>query len=384
MTNITQITPKRHKSKNNDLERIYVLDVLRGLTLFGILVIHSFNDFTTIREESMDASLLSPQDRILDIAISNLFSKVLYSIFSFLFGLSFAIQMNSAISKGQSFSGRFLWRLTVLLMIGYVHSLFFPRDILQLYALLGMALILVKDLSPSRLLWLSLILFGLSIGISFFNADIEKEVVHLASKTREFIVVQFLGLSKLDYLVLSGRLFTVFSLFILGLYAGKRGLFNKNPENSVFFTKLMYWSFGTTLVVGGIYLYLKHTFEVPGKYVEAVFSIERMTQSIFYVSLLVYLYRFKILKRFFDMLIPVGKMGLTVYVTQSFFLIWLYAKDPAEILDFGLVGVMAVTTGFFLIQLTFAWVWMSIFRFGPLEWLWRSATFLQVIPILRR
>ena len=69
-----------------------------------------------------------------------------FGIFSFMFGLSFALQMQLAEQRqqrtGADFRPRFAWRLFILFAIGCVHGLAYRGDILSVYAVLGIPLML--------------------------------------------------------------------------------------------------------------------------------------------------------------------------------------------------------------------------------------------------
>jgi uncharacterized protein len=76
-----------------------------------------------------------------------------------------------------------------------------------------------------------------------------------------------------------------------------------------------------------------------------------------------------------------GRMGLSIYVSQSLFLVYYYSLDPALIRSLGLLGALSATIGYFIVQTAFAWGWLSVFRYGPLEWVWRSTAYLKVVPL---
>ena len=119
-------------------DRIEVVDVLRAYALFGIIITHSVTGFLAGQMPSPDFMLFSPLDRVVAQLEHLLTFGKFFTIFSFLFGLSFAIQMSNATQKGVGFSGRFTWRLLVLALIALVHGAFFTGDILIIYALLGL------------------------------------------------------------------------------------------------------------------------------------------------------------------------------------------------------------------------------------------------------
>src|SRR5690606_32754930 len=119
------------------------------------------------------------------------------------------------------FNRKFIWRLIILLLIGYIHSLFFERDILQLYALLGLLLVLCAKLKNKTLLLLSSLLFTFSIVIILVNAELSTVIVSIGESARNSEFLRLLGLYKFDSQFLSGRLFSTASLFLLGLYVGR-------------------------------------------------------------------------------------------------------------------------------------------------------------------
>src|SRR5688572_8924482 len=139
-------------------ERIAVVDVLRAFALFGIIITHSVDGFLAGQPPVPDFMLFGPLDRVVD-KFEHLFTfGKFYTIFSFLFGLSFAIQLRNATQKGTGFSGRFAWRLAVLAMIAIVHGAFFAGDILIIYALLGLLLIPFRKVKTKTLLIVGLLL----------------------------------------------------------------------------------------------------------------------------------------------------------------------------------------------------------------------------------
>ena len=89
----------------------------------------------------MDAVRLGVADYVVDGFIMLFLRGKFFALFSFLFGLSFFIQMDRASEKGLDFRAKFLWRLALLFIIGYLHHLFYSGDILTIYAVLGVFLI---------------------------------------------------------------------------------------------------------------------------------------------------------------------------------------------------------------------------------------------------
>lgn len=76
------------------------------------------------------SEILKSLDKGINEVVYFLFAGKAYALFAFLFGLSFFIQMKRQAEKGIDFKGRFLWRLIVLGVIGWFHSLIYSGDIL--------------------------------------------------------------------------------------------------------------------------------------------------------------------------------------------------------------------------------------------------------------
>lgn len=100
-------------------ERITVIDALRGIALIGICLTHAMQYFGGYPSSPVvEPSWLETIDVWAGRVVSYLLVAKFYIIFSFLFGLSFFIQMDRASERGVDFRPRFLWRLTLLLVIG--------------------------------------------------------------------------------------------------------------------------------------------------------------------------------------------------------------------------------------------------------------------------
>jgi len=161
-------------------KRIEVIDALRGFSLAGIVIVHFVENFigAAVPINVLEGLHLGPLDYAVDVFIGIFLRGKFFALFSFLFGLSFFIQMKNAEEKGKNFSIRFLWRLVILLVIGALHHMFYRGDILTIYALLGIFLIPFYKLNNkwvlgiTALLFLGLgrfIVFGITNGVYIFS-----------------------------------------------------------------------------------------------------------------------------------------------------------------------------------------------------------------------
>ena len=114
------------------------------------------------------------------------------------------------------------------------------------------------------------------------------------------------------------------------------------------------------------------------------FTVQQISLSAFYVAVVTLLYWRQPARGLLPALAPMGRMGLTTYLTQSVFGVVLFYG-----LGFGLLGKLgaaaAVGAGiaFYVLQVLLAQAWMSRFRLGPVEWLWRSLTYFKLQPLSR-
>lgn len=144
------------KQRNNDV------DIIRMIALVGICVVNV--PFMALPPETM---LITPDnwyDKLGAFAVEGLFQLKFFLLFSFIFGWGMAIQAQSAERAGQNFARRYFRRMLGLAIIGIAHAfLVFNGDILLIYALLGVLLWLIKDLSPSALIRFAAAMIPLSL-----------------------------------------------------------------------------------------------------------------------------------------------------------------------------------------------------------------------------
>jgi uncharacterized protein len=392
-------------------DRIEVVDVLRAYALFGILITHSITGFLAGQPPTPDYMTFGELDRLV-LALDHLFVfGKFYTIFSFLFGLSFAIQLQNATRKGVGFSGRFAWRLTVLAFIGLAHGAFFAGDILIVYAILGLLLIPFRNTKTRTLLIVGLILAlnvpGLLLGAvvlalpspepaqvqanaamqaQFLQASIEAYAIKQSGSLAELARVNFTGgmFGKLVFLIFTGRLWMTFGLFLLGMCAGRLEIFRDSDASGRFFRKLL-WPAGAVALVTTLAEWrypVGEQMQSAGDLAKWFsFTIQQVSLSAFYMAGITLLYWRQSLHGILHALAPVGRMGLTTYLSQTAFGVLLFYG-----IGFGLLGhigaaaAAGASIAFFALQILFARLWSKGFRMGPVEWLWRSLTYFTVHP----
>ena len=393
-------------------QRIQIIDALRGFSLAGIVIVHMVENYigAPAPEVFNDAVHQGMPDYIVDGFIGFLLRGKFFALFSFLFGLSFFIQMDNAAQKNEYFGGRFLWRLILLLVIGYVHSLFYAGDILTIYAMLGVLLIPFYKIKSKWVLGCAALLFlGLGRYIVFYFTQggnmfgnlnpmgDDPNVLKYYTVLKEGSLIDVFSangyyshLNKLDFQYgIFGRGYLTFGFFLLGLYVGRIGFFKKYKESKTLVKRTWIWSLVLFLISGAL---MAVTFGSMGENISfdnwvamlglTAFDLNNVAMTFILISVFVILYKRAKPQKWLSKFAPYGRMALTNYVFQSIvgtFLLFGWGLgligELRNIYTFGLAILMVI------IQMVLSKWWLKKFQYGPLEWLWRSATFLKIFPM---
>lgn len=391
-------------------DRIYAIDALRGFALWGIISVHVTEQFLGGYPPPgmADYAIHAPLDVWFKLLNKTIFLSKFFTIFSLLFGLSFFIQMDRAARRGQAFSGRFAWRLFLLFAIGMGHNLFFRGDILTVYAVLGFLLIPFYRAPSKILVGVALaIVAGLPryilLGAKLLFIPPEsaaEQAAFEAFNTHYFQIAKYGSLWEVFQLNVwkgwllkmefqfdvFGRGYLTFALFLLGLWLGRLRFFEGLEHRK----KQLRWLFMGSVLLAGLSepLRMKLLEQFNERSLRtaiglSVQDVHNLAFSAAFVFGFLLLMLQKIPQKVLSLLIPYGRMALTNYVTQSVLGTCLFFGWGLGLLgDIGVALALLIGQGIFLIQVGFSHLWLRYFRYGPLEWLWRSGTYLrwQVLP----
>jgi uncharacterized protein len=392
-------------------QRIEIIDVLRGFTLLGIIIVHFAEQYYAGMHPESHPNFTSKflGDDIMMGFIGIFISGKFFMIFSFLFGLSFFLQLSKSDSSIK-FVGKFFWRLLILLAIGFVHHLHYRGDILTIYAMLGVGLLLCYKLPDKFLLIVALVLTinlpsvvvrgGQALNPPpqtenqnpFAGNNDDNEKYYTTVKEGSYIEIVQANFHELEFKyrfqVDSGRIYITMGLFLLGLYAGRKRIFENWRENLPLFKKFLKRSLWTIL---GLILFAAAFFGgaelMKIKIPEAiqwmagglVFDAFNLALATIYVATIVLLFQKEKWKTRLMQFYAVGRMGLTTYLMQTFFGVLLFFGIGFGLLgEIGALASVGIGLVIFMGQIYFSKWWLARFRFGPVEWLWRSATYLKV------
>ena len=401
MTHTQTITPKK---------RINSIDALRGFALIGIMLLHCMERFDLTLAPVVESPFWQAIDTAVYDSLYFLFSGKSYAMFSLLFGLSFFMQMESQAAKGVDFRGRFLWRLALLFLFGYINGLVYMGEFFMVYAVLGVFLIPLYKVPTRWLLVLCVLLFlqipAVISFVSLLSDNVANEPTAAAAymdRLFERAADVFINGSLMDVLSFntfdgqSAKCLWVFNnfrylqllgLFIAGMLIGRQGI-HKSEEKMVKYSHLFLPYCLAFWAVFYAVAFLLPVWGVDG------FAL-RVGQTLFKTygnlgQMMVYFCGFTLLyyrykgQKVLDRIAPVGRMSVTNYMAQSIVGVSLfYGFGGNFAVEFNDLQSFLLGAAFCVIQIAYSNWWIKRFYYGPMEWLWRSLTWFQVVPLSRR
>jgi len=394
-------------------ERIVFLDVLRGLALAGI-VVANIRGFGSPMEAYNRPRLLwnSPADQAANFLLETLVTGKFLTIFSILFGLGFAIQVDRARERGARFVRLYLRRMAILALFGAAHVLLlWWGDILLSYAVAGALLLLFRNRNQESLIRWSLALYWLPValflGLTMLSAlepmaTAPEAPGRLAGAMRHATAVYRSadGMAIFHQRIEDWRAFNasfpvvlprILGLFLFGFWLWREGVVQRPAAYAGRLRRWLPW-FLTVGLVGNLvsaavnYVYQPDLAQ-PGPaaavlWVAASAGVPALSLAIGSAVLLAGLRPGW--RRFLEPFSYVGRTALTNYILQSVIGTWIFYG-----LGLGYFGTVSplegvgLAIGIYLIQVWASGLWLRWFRFGPLEWLWRTLTYGRWQPLLR-
>jgi uncharacterized protein len=388
-------------------ERIEVLDVMRGFAILGILIgnMQWFAGYGMMPPAV--AAIGTTADHVVHFLVHFFVEGKFYSIFSFLFGFGFALQIAKAEERGDEKASFFKRRMFWLLIIGFAHGFFiWAGDILSVYALSGFILILFRRKSNRSIIkwvvgfWLApvvvyILLYVLMLLYAppevFLQGDAAKQFAGWNKAAAEVAGGSYWQIFT-DYNLkyIAGRYIGLFAemrwtkllaMFLLGFYAYRRQIFHNLSPNRPFIKRVFIYCliFG---VAGNLVLsytlmqappFPPTVWGVPGT---IAYVVGVPTLALAYIAAIALLWQKAVWRRILQILAPVGQMALTNYIMQSVICVFLFYGY-----GFGLYGTFyaakatLTALAIFLFQIIFSAIWLKFFTHGPLEWIWRQLTY---------
>ncbi|MDE5055303.1 DUF418 domain-containing protein [Niallia taxi] len=367
------------------LERIHSIDVIRGFAILGIAFANILPLSTPILYDSFPSSFwTSHHDRIVEKLLFIFAEGNFYSLFAMLFGFSFMVFMDRAAAKGNNPYSLFSKRQIILLGIGILHAFFiWYGDILIVYAIFGFLLLPLYK-APKRIISIIIVIVLLPnffilynlIGYNYdpsdyldYNYIISVIMNYRSGGTLSFLQNFYDWLNtyqpdNLPYLYIS-----IFPMFLIGVLVAK----SKSILMKV--TKKHYIFWGVFGLIGITIKLLPVLKPNSLLYLQAAESIGNPLMSLFYgLSILLIMHKFKVS---LTLIGNIGRTSMSNYLLQNIigFVIFkgfhLYGTLPPS----KLIIISCIVA---LFQIWLSYIWLLLFKQGPIELLWRKITYLKI------
>lgn len=382
-------------SGSKDKGRLHVVDAVRALALFGVLVMNlrDMSGLNFLTAEAL-ASLQGPVDEAVDFLLHVVFDEKFLSSFSFLFGLSFYLLLERK-SDQPGFLAMYFRRLLALAGFGLINIAFlYWADILLVYAVFGTTLVLMVRLPQWLLLSLSAaFLFGAPVVLAMLGAvrggeiqtSTELDALQTFSHPAYWPDVAQ-GLSLYFGLGASGNLIelwdhtNVYGMLLLGLWAGRAQIPHRVEEN-----RTLLRSVASICLPVGLLLSVLWEVMPNGNPLTTVMRIGAPILAVGYMSLAALLLSRPGAQSMRTWLASSGRLALTNYLAYGLVgQVLFYGWGLGWIGNLGSTEILLLAVAIYTVALVLSRLWLKPFKMGPMEWVWRCLTNLRLSPLRRK
>jgi uncharacterized protein len=389
-------------------DRLISIDALRGVAVLGILMMN-IQAFAMIPEAyqnplaHMDMTGLNA-----DVwAISHTFFNMKFiTIFSALFGAGIILMVGEDGTTGVHYR-RMIW----LLIIGLIHAyVFWFGDILVPYAVFGMLAVMARKWSVPGLLTLGLSLIALAgilmvgslAALQLVPADMDMDEMGFSRSPEELAAwVDAYSASFASHIPgnammaimsqIGGMIFfggRIIGVMFVGMALFKTGFFSASWSSARYLiTALLALTIGLGISSWGTQDLIASNFDLTQMWRgEGANYLGSLFAALGYAATVMLICKAGVFGWIVHVFAATGRMAFTNYLAHTLIMTFIFVGAPG----LGLIGtvervdqaklVMAV----WVVQLIWSPLWLSQFRFGPLEWVWRSLTYGRFQPLRKR
>jgi uncharacterized protein len=442
--NVAVVTPTKTKSPKSPeielkptsaLERVNSLDIIRGIAVLGILTMNIVGFGLAFAYDDPTIAGGSEGWNYIVWAFNELFFEgTMRGLFTILFGVGFMIFVSRGVSKGAGlitadyYYRRMLW----LMIFGLFHAYFllWHGEILFTYAICGMTLFAFRTVKPKYLLILGFLVIMIGTARFYYDHQTHLKVRNFGMQA-EKLAQQNIQLSdeqnyylnewndqkskrriieqENEILQESGYLTILKHNFPRTMRNQTINLYKYNVWDSLSFilfgiaffswrifhagrTRKFYlrmiiigYAVGLAINFYELNLITSNNFETLAfSKAKLTYHFGRLAMTMGHIGLIVLFIKSGILKWLQNSLSSVGKMAFTNYLVQTIICGFIFLG-----IGFGLFGKLQryelyfIVFGIWIIQLIYSPLWLKYFRYGPIEWLWRSLTYSKIQPIMK-
>lgn len=415
-------------------ERLAALDFLRGVAIFGILMVNMafFALPFMAAAYPTDKTDWPPGEWAAYLFVKILFEFKFISTFSLLFGAGLIMQMIRAQAAGAGFRGRYFRRIALLAGFGLVHGfLLWYGDILLIYAVIGSALYLFRNLKPRTLLTIAaaMVLFAAVMSAGFMGLEMAivaaessetgveapADPVALEGQLRGFEAMAasnwdpgheswqegemlayregpfadafaFRSVTFMMALIFTvvGFGWHIFAMFLVGAAMMKVGFFARERREWQGRLAAIALPLGLGIESASALIFARGPAAIGVDDMVAGFLHEfgAATLCLGYVGLGAWLVNSPGATGWSALFRAVGRMALTTYLLSTIVTTCLmYHWGLGWFGQVSRVEMVLLTAAIYLGLVVFSVTWLRLFRFGPFEWVWRSVTYGRLQPL---
>lgn len=395
-------------------DRINSLDVLRGFAVLGILVMN-IQTFAMPSAAYLNPTVwgsLSGVDGVVWYLSHLLTDQKMMALFSMLFGAGIVLFTDRATAQGQSASAYHYRRNFWLLLFGAAHAyLMWYGDVLFLYAICAFALYPLRNWRPRRLIILGLIFLLISSLVYLMTA------LSLPSMPEEMLVGEILSswnpsaiqlaeevaayqgswsqqmshrlpatLEMHSFVLLIWGFWRAAGMMLLGMALYKLGILSARADNRV------YWRFlaagvliGLPTIMIGIQWNFANGWEPTSMFLGSQFNYwASVLVSMAWMAGLILVLKHNSTAWLTQRLAAVGRMAFSNYIMHTVICGFIfYGHGLGQFAQIDRSGQITIVFAIWILQMVVSPIWLQHFRFGPLEWLWRSLTYWRLQPFAR-
>jgi len=426
----------------SDAQRLRLIDALRGVALLGILLMNIpgfamaqyFSE--SYRSDPSNVNFWVSQ------VIGVLFEGKMRALFGMIFGAGVLLFVLKKEQTGKSVTGLFYRRMMWLVLFGLIHAhlILWMGDILYLYGICGMLVYLLRNVNPKYLVLgvplVAVLDFGMNTAfyqyarahrIDYLEAQAAADAGATLSDEEKKAIDDWRDLEKnfipnreeaeentrkmkSDYasvgavvrkqavmfeVLLPLTIWDSLALMLLGLALYRWGFLSGQWSNRSYWKVILIgYGIGLPLSIYSHYYGFLHSpnreavlqrlVEIPIPWVGLIYPFQRILLVMAHVAAIILLYKSGFLQGLFRRLEAVGQMAFTNYIMHSVICSLIFfgygLNYYAELQYYELYFVVL---GIWILQLVVSPLWLKYFRYGPLEWLWRSLTYWRRQPFRR-
>ncbi len=367
-----------------DSARITSLDLIRGVAVLGILLMNAVSfKFDTAPYFNLSAG---GSETLLDWTVGILgeifIDQKFMGLFSLLFGAGMILFIDRAAARGRRAVLLNMWRNALLLLIGALHYMLWDGDVLMVYAISSVFLVALRNLPNKVLISIGVVVFALSVGCALlaqYIADTTGTSLAGIWTPGEINTEDSIGIP-----ILFGYFLRGLGLILIGAGLYRTGFMNGGmPAETYRKMAIIGLAVGLPFAALGVVITAMSGYSREVAFIGQIpNTIGTIPASLGYMSIII-LWNNRVDSWLKRRLRAVGRMALTNYLTQTVLGVLVLTIMLGDAGWMNRAPILVFVFAVWALQLWWSQAWLSHFRFGSAEWLWRVATYRRGQPLRR-